>query len=40
LQVDRRELSSGFFEVVRQLARHEGNPEVRSQIAGTAFRLP
>ncbi|MGB1726198.1 MAG: DUF7133 domain-containing protein, partial [Limisphaerales bacterium] len=40
LQGDRRELSAGFFEAVRQLARHEGHPEVRSQIAGTAFRLP
>ena len=40
LQGDRGELSAGFFEAVRQLARNDGHPEVRSQIAGTAFRLP
>ena len=40
LQGDRRKLSAGFFEAVRRLARHEGHPEVRSQIVGTAFRLP
>jgi len=37
---DRRELSAGFFETVRRLAQHEGHPEVRSQIASTAFHLP
>ena len=40
LRGDSRELSAGFFDAVRRLARHEGHPEVRSQIAGTAFRLP
>jgi len=40
MQGDRRNLSAGFFEAVRRLARNEGHPEVRSQIAGTAFRLP
>ena len=40
MQGDRRELSAGFFETVRRLAQNEGHPEVRSQIASTAFRLP
>ncbi len=37
---DQRELSAGLFNAVRRLAKREGHPEVRSQIAGTAIRLP
>jgi len=40
LRGDERELSAGFFNAVRRLAQREGHPEVRSQIAGTAIRLP
>ena len=40
LRGDQRELSTGFFSAVRRLARREGHSEVRSQIAGTAMRLP
>ena len=40
LRGDERKLSAGFFDAVRRLAKREGHPEVRSQIAGTAIRLP
>lgn len=40
LQGDRREFSTVFFNEVRRLVRRESHPEVRSQIAATAFRLP
>ena len=40
LQSDARKLSAGFSAAVRRLAKREGHPEVRSQIAATAFRLP
>ena len=40
LRGDERKLSAGFFDEVRRLAKREGHPEVRSQIAGTAIRLP
>jgi putative heme-binding domain-containing protein len=40
LRGDERKLSTGFFDAVRRLAKREGHPEVRSQIAGTAIRLP
>ena len=40
LRGDQRELSTGLFSAVRRLAGREGHPEVRSQIAGTAIRLP
>ena len=40
LQGDARNLSAGFSAAVRRLAKREGHPEVRSQIAATAFRLP
>ena len=40
LRGDHRELSAGLFNAVRRLAVREGHPEVRSQIAGTAMRLP
>ena len=40
LRGDERVLSAGFFDAVRRLASREGHAEVRSQIAGTAIRLP
>ena len=40
LRGDERGLSAGFFDAVRRLASREGHAEVRSQIAGTAIRLP
>jgi len=40
LRGDESELSAGFFNAVRRLAKRERHPEVRSQIAGTAMRLP
>ena len=40
LRGDHRELSAGLFNAVQRLAVREGHPEVRSQIAGTAIRLP
>jgi len=40
LRGDERKLSAGFFDEVRRLAKREGHPEVRSQIAGMAIRLP